>query len=1063
MHLRATQKGKTFYWVICMLFCAASLTAQNITLKGTVISATENEPVIGAGVVQAGTTNGTVTNADGEFSLQVPANGKITVSYIGYVTQTIDVNGQTSLTITLNEDQIGLEEVVVVGFGTQKKVNLTGAVASVSSDVLTNRPVANIGQALQGVVPNLNVSIANGGLNTTPSFNIRGGTSYEKDVNDNNKWKVKNGSPLILVDGVETGETELNMMNPNDIENISVIKDASASAIYGARASYGVMLITTKSGKFNEKIKINYSADFQWETPANTPDLLDSYTYQYATMERTRMRGGSVSTWNETILDAMKKYRENPTPGNAWIYNEGSQSAFTWVADVNPFKLAVREWTPMQKHNISMSGGSEKIRYNLSLGFQDNDGFIKPEHDNIKRYNALMSMNFVATKWLDIGARINFNISNFKEPWLNSQKGTLWSALLTQTGRNINMPVMTGPDDPVPNIWTDNIVGWIMYGAKNKEKRSNSVYSITPTIILLPELNLKGEFSYRTTSYDQNRIMPTRSYITSNWSSIDQTHTNPSQIYKNKNQSELFTINLYADFNKTFAKMHTISGVAGFNQEWYKYNQMNLTANGIMSESAPVIDLITDATLTTLGESISEWAIRGAFVRLNYNFNDRYLLEMNGRYDGSSRFPKDDRFKFFPSFSAAWRLSEEAFMESTRTWLDNLKIRGNWGSIGNQNVTNYAYFPTLGSSTAVNWLMGGVRPLGITPAGLISPTLTWETATTINLGLDVSALRNKLDFSFDIYQRKTTDILTMGMTYPSMLGATAPLENSGELTTKGWDLSVTWRDRLSNGLRYDIGFVLSDYQTEVTKFNGNDEKLLSDTYLYEGQKGGEIWGYETVGILQAEDFDIADGKYTLRGPSQSKIASTWYPGDIRYKDTNEDGEVSPGSSTVNDPGDRRIIGNNTPRMRYGITGNVAYKGFDLNLFFQGIGKRDYWIGDNAFWGSGDSAGNMDTYKNSWTTENTKAKYPMYGAGSQNTQAQTGYLFDASYFRLKQVVVGYTLPQHITSTIGIDRIRFNVSGYNLFEITDIPKVLDPDNLSSVYPVMRSVAIGVQVGF
>ncbi|MDR1337391.1 MAG: TonB-dependent receptor [Tannerella sp.] len=1046
-----------------LLFTAISITANaQITVTGTVTDEM-NEPVIGVSIAVKGTAAGNITNPDGHYSLSVPdGNAVLVFSYIGYVTQEVSVGTKTEIDIVLKEDIRMIEEVVVVGFQTQKKVNLTGAVVSVSSDVLENRPVSSIGQALQGVVPNLNVSISNGGLNTVPSFNIRGGTSYAKNVS-NNKWEVNNGSPLILVDGVETGDTELNMMNPNDIESISVIKDASASAIYGARASYGVMLVTTKSGKFNEKISLRYSADFQWDTPANRPDLLDARTYKYATMERSRMRGGAVSTWDETVLAAIEKYRQHPVPENAWIYNEGSQSAFTWVADMDPFKLAVRNWTPMQKHNISMSGGSEKIRYNLSLGFQNSDGFIKPVHDNMKRYNTLMSLNFKATKRLDIGARINYNVSNFREPWLNTQKGTLWGALLTQTARNINMPVKTGPNDPVPDAWTDNVVGWLMYGATNKVRRSTAIYSINPTVTLLPELSLKGEFAYRVTDFDQNRIMPTRTYVTNNWASLEQTHTSPSQIYKNKNRSDLYTVNLYADFNRTFAGPFTVSGIVGFNQESYAYRQIGLTANGILSESAPVIDMITGPSLTTLSEEISDWAIRGLFVRLNYNFKDRYFLEMNGRYDGSSKFPKKDRFKFFPSVSVAWRISEETFMEPAQKWLNNLKLRGNWGSIGNQNVTNYAYFPTLSSTAQVNWLIDGARPLGINPAGLISPSLTWETATTLNAGIDAAIFRNRLDFAFDLYRRRTTGILTMGRTSPAVLGTVPPLENAGELTTKGWDLSITWRDRPDGSLRYDVSFVLSDNRSEVTRFNGNDKKLLDDAYLYEGQKPGEIWGYETVGILQEEDFDRVDGKYVLKGPAQSKIASTWYPGDIRYRDRNGDGEVSPGAGTVDDPGDRKIIGNKTPRLRFGLTGNVACRGFDLNLFFQGTGKRDFWISDAAFWGSGDSAGNMDTYKNSWTTGHTTAKYPMYGAGAQNTREQTGYLFNAAYLRLKQAVLGYTLPRHLTAGAGIDRVRFHVSGYNLLEITGIPKVLDPDNLSSVYPVMRSVAVGVQIGF
>ena len=405
------------------------LFAQDVFISGNVKDE-KGEVLIGVAIQVKGTTIGNITDVDGNYTLSsVPTNAELVFSYMGYQTQTIPVKGKTTINVTMKEDSQALEEVVIVGFGTQKKVNLTGAVASVGAEVLENKPVANVGQALQGVVPNLNVSATNASPNATPSFNVRGGTSIGLKENKTNEWEVKTGSPLIIVDGIQVDADYLNMMNPSDIENISVLKDASASAIYGARATYGVMLITTKSGKNDMKATVTYNLNLQWNTPSHTPDILDAYTHQLASNRQTEMTGGTITPWKETLLAAKKKYMENPTPENAWIYNEGSTTNMTWVANMNPYETGVKDWTPLQRHNISISGGSAKTRYYISLGYQRQEGMYKINTDIQNRYNINMSINSKITDWFDVASKISFNSSNYNEPYMNPQKGSVWAVM----------------------------------------------------------------------------------------------------------------------------------------------------------------------------------------------------------------------------------------------------------------------------------------------------------------------------------------------------------------------------------------------------------------------------------------------------------------------------------------------------------------------------------------------------------------------------------------------------------------------------------------------------------
>ena len=559
-------------------------------IKGT-IKDSAGEPIIGANVILKGdATVGSITDIDGNFDLSVPSNATLQVSYIGYNTQDVPVGNKSFLNITLKEDTETLDEVVVVGFGTQKKVNLTGAVASVSSEALANKPVANIGQALQGVLPNLNVSATSASPGAVPSFNVRGGTSMSQD--SNGKWQVDEGSPLILVDGIQMDATYLNMLNPNDIESISLLKDAASAAIYGARATYGVMLVTTKSGQKEQRPTVTYNFSMQWNTPSHRPDIMDAYTLQLAENERTEWTGNSVSDWSMQLLEAKKKWMENPTAENAWIYQQGSTSKFSWVSSMNPFEEVVRDWTPLQKHTASISGGTAKSRYYLSLGYQHQEGMYKINTDKQNRFNGLMSIDSEITKWFKVNAKISYNVSNLDEPYINPQKGSLWSAMMGEPERNVCAPVKTAATDPLGEMWTDNIIGWLAYGATKETKRTNAVFSINPTITLMDGLSLKGEFSYRPNEYYYKEVVPTREYVVDNWTSTVKTHTDPSSILEQVTHSDYYTINAYANFDKTFGK-HYVGAVAGFNQEWYTYRYTGAKAQGILTPNIPVINATT--------------------------------------------------------------------------------------------------------------------------------------------------------------------------------------------------------------------------------------------------------------------------------------------------------------------------------------------------------------------------------------------------------------------------------------------------------------------------------------
>ena len=1078
--MRDWNKHQCLMFFLCFFFLSAGLSQrvyavqsiamgidQQLQITG-VVKDTNGEPMIGVTVMVKGTGTGTITDIDGKYSVSVPGNKSVlTFSFVGYTTKEVTVGNQKSINVTLSEDSKMIDEVVVIGFQSQKKGNLTASVASVGAEALENRPVANIGQALQGMVPGLNISIEGGDPNKVPSLNIRGATTFRQrgtSNDDKNKFDVKSGSPLILLDGVEITAEDLNQLNPNDIDNMSFLKDASAAAIYGTRATFGVILVTTKGGNYNQKAKIDYSYNLAFDQPYELPDILDSY-YIYKALRDKEVWTGTIAEYSQhdrDMLDHMMAYMKDPV-NNKPYFMEGD--AIQWVGNTNPYKELVKSWTPTQKHNLSISGGGDRISYYISLGMQDQKGMYEIKTDRLKRYNAMLSINAKVTKWFNVAAKASYNVFDYEGPTQQTDGMNLWSYAKSYYPENfIYQPVLTGPDDFLPNHPTENPVSYLYAGGRNISSRRKTILSISPEFTIIPKiLKIKADLSVAPTTYQKEKTHPKQARVNNSWTALETRWATENTGEVTRSTTDRYAINVYADYNQTFKEKHNVSVLLGLNQEEESYAGSTLYLKNMLDPYILNPELVQDVTANTSANSHHEIASRALFGRIMYNYMSRYLIELDARYDGSSKFPKDSRFQFFPTVSLGWRVSEEKFMEWSKDWLDNFKIRASWGRLGSQPDSEYPYQSVFSTSEGY-FLFDGTRyPTGINTPSLINPNLTWEKSTTKNLGFDFTFLQSRLTFTADIFERKVTDILIPGgKDYPALIGDDdLPFENAGILKTTGFELQAKWSDKLANGFRYSVGVALSDDKAKVVSYPSNPTNKIGDGVLYKGYTVGDIWGYVTGGILQEGDFDGvgANGKPLYHGPYFK--GGQAYPGYIWYQDLDHDGVITTGLNTVDDPGDRKVIGNNAPRYRYNITANFQYKGFDLDLMFQGVGKRDYWLSStSSYWGNG--AGSWEVYNNSWTPERTDAKFPMYGSGT-GSYPQTGYLLDASYIKLKQVILGYTFPRALINKIGLEKLRLTLAAYNLFPISDMTKYYDADYLSDAYPPKRTFSVGIQVGF
>lgn len=1031
---------------------------QQVSKCSGIVKDATGEPIIGASVMVKGTTNGVVTDIDGRFELGgVKTGDVIVISYLGHETQEMKWTG-SDLNVVLKQDTKTLSEVVVVGFGTQKKVNLTGAVTSVSAKEINARPVNSVVDALQGVVPGMNIAVSGdgGSLEASKSFNIRGAGTIGAG---------SSVSPLVLIDGMEGN---LNLVNPQDIENISVLKDASASSIYGSRAAGGVILVTTRQGKAG-KTSVTYNNSFRFNSPLNMPKMMDSYTWALYMNEASVNAGNGV--WIQPKqLEQIKAYQQDPSAPYMWKNSDNKWE----VWDIANIPAGNTDWlrehfgnSTSQEHNISVSGGNDKIKYYLSGNMLSQGGLLRHGNDARKRYSVNAKIDVAVNRYLDVLYNMRFTRVDITAPTYYND----WYFYHNVMRYWPIVPTVDPNGHYVPESFIEDLKNG---GRKNIQKdviAQQLAFRIKPMKGLL----INAEFNYRIDTYNQHKDwITTYGYNVFNNPYIIRNEN--SAVYEYNSKSNYFNPNIYAEYSFDINEAHNFKVMMGYQSEWNRPRSFWAQQFGILS-GLPTLD--TTSKDPKVGGDYTKWTTCGFFGRLNYDYMGRYLFEANLRYDGSSRFTREKRWNWFPSFSAGWNIAQEGFWEPLRNKVNLLKLRASWGMLGNQNTDNwYPFYPVIDFETKKgNWLVNGEKPNIASEPALVSALLGWEKSRTWEIGLDWGAFNNRLTGSFGYYQRKTYDMVGPAPELPEVLGADVPKVNNLDMTSKGWDLQVAWRDRIGE-FAYGAALTLSDNRVKIDKYPNPARNL--DRKYYPGAYLGDIWGYTTVGIAKSQEEMDAH----LKGNDQSALGSNWTAGDIMYADLDGDGKVNGGEGTVDKPGDRRIIGNSTPRYNFGLNLDAAYKGFDLKVFFQGTLKRDFWPGSDSgpFWGaSGISQWqaqgfeeHLDYFRadaNNPLGQNLESYYPRVSwNGSRNNYIQTRYLQNAAYCRLKNVTLGYTLPRSITQRFYVQNMRFYVSAENLLTITSFSKMADPElvganrgGFGKVYPLSKTFSFGLSVTF
>lgn len=1076
------QQWRSFCLLLFLCLCSAIGYAQNnVKVSGTVLDE-KGEPLIGVSIVAKSTTAlGTVSDIYGNFSIAVPGNNTVLqFSYMGYVTQEISVGSKREINVIMIEDAKSLDEVVVVGFGTQKKVNLTGSVGIATAKDLQSRPVMNATQALQGLVPGLQISTNTGELDKNMSINIRGvGT-----IGDGSS-----GSPLILIDGMEG---DLNTVNPQDIENISVLKDAAASSIYGSRAPFGVILVTTKRGK-SGKASINYNNSFRFSSPMNMPRMMDSYTFaNYFNQAHINSSWGQLFS-DETMQKMLDFQSKGGTSKGGLDKGVDSQGNITglWEPDVYLKGYANTDWFSeiyknnnfSQEHNLSINGGGEKTTYYVSLGYLDQQGSLRHGDDGLKRYNVTGKINAELTSWLDFAYSIRFARTD------NYRPSAFTSGLYSNIGRQTwpNLPVYDENgyyfNSPSPSM------GLALGGVRNVQ--TDRIYH-QGAFVFEPIRNWRthAEFNYSTYTADARETgLPY--YNRDIYGEIIDTK-GTSSLYQDHNKENYLNLNIFSEYTKSFNDMHNFKVMAGFQAEEMKQSFFSAKAYGLLIEELPELNLTnsTDgAGASKVPEVVgyrNEWATAGFFGRLNYDYKGKYLAEVNMRYDGTSRFRKGSQWDLYPSISLGWNIARENFWLPLENVVNTLKFRASYGELGNQNTN--VWYPTyremaIGKANG-DWLQGGLKPNTARIGSLVSTALTWETVRSWNVGLDWGLLNNRLTGSLDFYTRYTDNMVGPAPELPNTLGISAPKTNNCDLRTAGWELELAWNDRLNNGLGYGIKFMLSDAQSTIESYPSNTTGSIWNYNA--GQKMGEIWGFETIGIARTKEEMDAH----LERVGGQPFGSEWNAGDIMYADLDGKPGITKGAETLEDHGDLKVIGNDTPRYLFGIDLTADWKGFDIRAFFQGVMKHDVWNGSNMFWGvkanlwwstgfkehtdyfRAESIGLSDHN----IPANLDAYYPRpLFRTDMNQQTQTRYLQDASYIRLKNLQIGYTLPSSLTRKIAISNCRLFISGENVWTGTSLSKLFDPETITgggnsghwatsdggNAYPLSRTWSFGINV--
>lgn len=1109
--------------------------AQKRSVSGVVRDKVTNETLPGVSVLEKGTTNGGITSIDGKFELSVKEGATLVISYIGMRTHEVKVGSSSTINVILESSVEQVEEVVVVGYGSQKKPNVTGAVASISPKVLEARPIADVGRGLQGITPGLSVVIPSGEVGSDPVMKIRGQLS-----------SFQGGSaPLLLMDNVEI--PSIQMVNPDDIESISVLKDAASSSIYGAKAAFGVVLITTKKGAKKEGVNVSYSGNMSFQNISKKMEMgqLDALEYTLSAFERV---GGTVggAFWQVTRegYDKAKvwkdKYGSVVKPNDPMLYGRD------WFVDANgrkiglrtydPYNYMVKEWAPTKTHNLSVNGKSGKTDYNISLGFLDQSGMVKPaKTDNFDRYNASIRVGTEVTPWLKVHAGTMYSkrlkkyayatSSTTADPWLYLYR---WSSIY---------PMTTEDGDPLRSPASEVAQANTAFQETNYTSL-NGGFTMTPT----KDWAINFDYTHANQEYI-NKNPGTRFTARDTWSAavakndaagnriymndagevvsstatgalpafqlVNSTYTgvgsNPDWVNSTSRNDQWNTINLNTTYDLSIADVHKFKFMLGMNRVGWDFASNYSQVTQIVDYSNPQLSLATGVQ-TANGSAYWESQL-GFFGRVNYNYKEKYLFEANLR-DGTSKFPTSLEWRYFPSFSTGWRVNEESWMQWSKPMLSALKIRGSWGTIGDQTVPGSLYVPTM-SGSFNNFLVNNTKLYQFATPGAVSASVTWQDIATLDLGADARFLNNELGFAFDWYQRDTKHMLVPEEGIPVTFGTGAPLGNFGSLQTKGIEIQIDYNHRFKNGIGINLVATLSDAVTTITKYGSTN----SIDNWYVGKTYGEIWGYETDRLYQKTDFVYgSDGKFVTvtskdgfpvnqltdaAAATQGKLQAgnfVFGPGDVKFKDLNGDGVINPGNRLLKDAngkadyGDLKKIGNSTPRYEYGFRAGADYKGFDASVFFQGVGKRDVW-GDGFLaipgYNSSDGAIPEAIASNFWRADRTNAFYPApYNqAGSNSTlnmQVQSKYLLNMAYLRIKNITVGYSLPLSVTTKIKVSKLRVYIALENFFTFDHLGSLpIDPEEIEGYsmwngsnynagrtgvsVPTFKSASVGIQLNF
>ena len=1091
--------SRFFLTLLTMLFLGVTLSATGQTVdKGisVTVKVTDKAGAMpGAGILVKGTTNGQITGADGTATLtNVAPDAVLVVTFVGYQTVEVPVKGRANVSVTL-EDSLTLDEIVVVGYGTQKKANLTGAVDQVGSETFEGRSNANLTQMLQGQIPNLNLKFKDGRPNSSPSYNIRGTTSIGQG-----------GSALILIDGVE-GDPAL--LNPNDIESVSVLKDAASSAIYGSRAPYGVVLITTKTAR-QGKPTVSYQANLTFEQPTTIPDYVSNgYTWAdhfYKAYYNYNLSNPSgINKTMEFSTAWLAEYqRRNETGNYEVLVSDGSiGTAGRWLYFIEGedyIGKLYRNHMTSQTHNISVSGSDDKFDYYVSGRYYGNNGIfdtdVNPE--SYKILNGRMKMGYKVTPWLRISNNTDISWTKYVMPQTYSEgNGNIW--------RNI-----ADEGHPCSPIWNPDgtlshsavySVGDYLYGHSNRGyiNRQMKTTFAAQAKFLDDRLRLNADFTYRNKDFNTTvkKVKSEFSRYEGVTETISGTQSYLSETIRNY---EYLATNEYVEFEDTFAGKHYFKALLGYNYEQETYKNTYSYNDDLLTPDVTNINLAMGIDNGSITGDYYRWRTVGAFARINYAFADRYLIEVNGRYDGSSKFPQRQRWAFFPSVSVGWRLTEEPWFKVSKDAVSNIKFRASFGALGNSNVGNYAYDETFSFDNGR--IINGAKVRYTSAPAPIPESLTWETAQTLDFGLDMSFLKGRLSFTGDYYIRKTLDMYTVGPTLPDVFGASSPKGNYAEMTTRGYEMTIRWNDSFNlagKPFNYGLKASLVDYKSIIDKFNNRKKELSTAAYntnYYAGMVVGEIWGFVSNGLWQNQDeIDAAEAGALAAGQKyynplmQTSKTYKLYPGDIKFEDLNGNGYIDRGQNTVDDPGDRKIIGNSEPRYIYSFGIDLEWNNIFLSAFFQGVGKQDWYPSNEAsvIWGQYNRPyAQMPKWhlNNYWTEDNPDAYLPRYAGyyapfykGTNN--ANTRYLMDVSYIRLKNLQVGYTLPSKWTDAIRMKKVSIFFSGENLWtwspmykytrDIDVTANIYGTDSvLSSTgdgfnYPTLRSYSLGLNITF